>query len=300
MKRILQIGILVLILLMVGGFALHRFETYHRSRIDQVRAFERKYWMDQNEQLEEQITRLEGEIENLKVSPRTRQKVSEVFKADPQKLLLPEGEPSLEKSVYQLVTFFSYLDQQDYIQDRQLAGGSQQAFRQAIESLLETTPLFTGELATLDSLTQNLNHFQTVLGEPAAELFEEIFSKESELLEAVLLAFFHWIVLCEKNPNNIIACPTLSQLYDYASFFLGTFAGRNYLFESHPKLRVLISYYSILIVDRALDEQNNPNGIDIRPHIQSSLQAIRLQKDLVGLDGYREKLKSLAKKYQLT
>jgi hypothetical protein len=300
MKRILQIGILVLIFLMVGVFALHRFEEYHRSRINQVKAFERKYWMDQNKQLEEKIARLEGEIKNLKVSPGTRQKVSEVFKEEPRKLIFPEGEPTLEKTVYQLVTFFSYLDQQDYVKDRQLNGGSQQAFRQAIEALLEAPPLFTAELATLDSLTQNLNHFRTVLGEPATELFKEIFSNESELLETVLNAFYHWSDLCEENPNNIIACPTLPRLYDYASFFLGTFAGRNYLFECHPKLRALINYYSILIVDRALDAQNNPNGIDIRQHIRSSLRSIRMQKDLVGLDGYLETLKSLAKKYQLT
>jgi hypothetical protein len=52
-------------------------------------------------------------------------------------------------------------------------------------------------------------------------------------------------------------------------------------------------------VDRALDEQNNPNGIDIREHILSALRAISLQKDLVGLEGYQEKLKLLARKYQL-
>ena len=299
MKRILQIGILVLVILIVGGFALHRFEQYHRNRINQVKALERRYWEEQNEQLEAQLDKLEQEIKNLKVSPKTLEKVSEVFKEDPQKLMFPEGEPTLEKSVYQLVTFFSYLDQQDYIKARQLSGGSQQAFRQAIETLLQAPPLFTAELANLENLTNNLKHFQAVLGEPSTDLFKEIFSNESELLEPMLHAFYHWIELCEDNPNNIIACPKLAQLYDYASFFLGTFAGRNYLFESNPKLRVLINYYSVLVIDRALDEQNNPNGIDIRQHILSSLRAISLQKDLVGLESYQEKLKLLARKYQL-
>jgi hypothetical protein len=61
-----------------------------------------------------------------------------------------------------------------------------------------------------------------------------------------------------------------------------------------------MNYYCILIVDRALDAQNNPNGIDIRQHIRSCLQSIRIQKELVGLEGYLETLKSLAEKYQLT
>ena len=299
MKRILQIGILILMVLIVGGFALHRFEQYHRSRIDQVKALERRYWKEQNKQLEAQLDKLEQEIKNLKVSTKTREKVSEVFKEDPQKLMFPAGEPTLEKAVYRLVTFFSYLDQQEYVKARELTGGSQQAFRQAIEALLKNPPLYSAELANLENLTNNLEHFQAVLGKPATGLFKEIFANESELLEPVLHAFFYWIELCEDNPNNIIACPMLPQLYDYASFFLGTFAGRNYLFESNPKLRVLINYYSVLIIDRALDEQNNPNGIDIRQHILSSLRAISLQKDLVGLDSYQERLKLLARKYQL-
>lgn len=299
MKRILQIGILTLIVLMAIGFGLHRFERYHRNQIDLVKAMERRYWKEQSDQLEAQLTKLEQDIQNLKVSSKTREKVSEVFKEDPLKLMFPEGDPTLEKSVYKLVTFFSYLDQQEYIKARQLPGGSHQAFRQAVELLLQNTPMFTAELANLENLTRNLNHFQSVLKKPATDLFREIFASETALVEPVLHAFYHWIELCEDNPNNIIACPLLPQLYEYASFFLGTFGGRNYLFESSPKLRVLINYYSILVVDHALDEQINPNGIDIRQHILSSMREINLQKDLVGLDGYQEKLKLLARKYQL-
>ena len=289
----------MLVALIGIGFALHRFEQYHRSRINQIKEAERRYWQEKSERLEAQLGELEGEIKNLKVSKETRTKVSEVFKEDPQQLMFPKGEPTLEKTVFQLVTFFAYLDQQDYVKARKLEGGSQQAFRRALEKLLRNPPLFNGELADISSLNRNLKHFQTVLGEPAADLFSDIFSKENEILEPVLNAFFHWFQLCEQNPNNMLECPKLAELYDYASFFLGTYAGRNYLFESDPKLRVLLNYYSILIIDRALDEQINPNGIDIRQHILSSLRAISLQKNLVGLDGYQETLKSLAKKYKL-
>jgi len=299
MKRILQIGILILIGLMAVGFALHRFERYHRGRIDQVKEMERRYWQQQTDQLEAQLDNLEKEIKDLKVSKKTRTKLSDVFKEDPQKLMFPEGQPTLEMAVYQLVTFFSYLDQQQYIKAHQLRGGSQQLFRQSIEQLLQNLPMFNAEMATISNLARNLDHFQSVLGKDAAGIFSEIFTNETELLEPVLQAFYVWFDLCENNPNNIIACPKLPQLYEYASFFLGTFAGRNYLFESSPKMRVLLNYYSVLIVDRALDDQTNPNGIDIREHILSTMQSINLQKDLVGLEVYQEKLKSLARKYQL-
>lgn len=299
MKRILQIGILTLIGLITIGFALHRFERYHRTRIDQVKKMERLYWQEQTDKLEAQLANLEQEIKNLKVSEKTRAKVSEVFKEDPQNLMLPEGELTLEKAVYQLVTFFSYLDQQDYIKAHQLTGGSQQAFRQAIEALLASPPLYTAELANLTNLTRNLGHFQATLGDDSTRIFSEIFTNETELIEPVLHAFYYWIELCEDNPNNIIACPLLPQLYEYASFFLGTFAGRNYLFESNPKMRVLINYYSVLVIDQSLDQQNNPNGIDIRQHIQVAMREINLQKDLVDLDSYQEKLKLLARKYKL-
>ncbi len=299
MKQILKIGIIALIAVLAGAFALNRFQRYHHSRIDQVKELERRYWQEQTDQLEGQLARLEEEIEKLQVSEQTRTKVTEVFKEEPLKLMFAEGELTLEKTVFQLVTFFAYLDQQEYVKAHAPGGGSHQIFRQALDKLLQHPPMYNEELANLDNLNRNLSHFEAVLGKDAVRFFSDVFNNETELLEPLLNAYDSWSQLCESHSNSVLTCPRLPQLYDYASFFLGTFAGRNYLFESNPKLRVLLTYYSVLILDRAIDEQLNPNGLDIRQHILSALRAVDLQKDLVGMEVYQSKLKLLARKYRL-
>ncbi len=299
MKRILLFGILLLVVLIVGGFGLRRFEQFYRRQVVQVKAEERQYWQDKTGQLKAQLGRLEEEIKYLKLSEQTRRKVSGVFKDDPFKVLLPEEDTTPEKAVFQLVTFFAYLDQQDYVKTYKLPGGSQQAFRMAVAQLLQNPPLFSAELLSLKNLGRNLGHFRSVLGRRPAAFFAEVFSRETELLEPVLRAFFFWFTHCRREDSGILDCPSLPQLYEYASFFLGTFAGRNYLFETHPKLRVLLTYYSVLVIDRALDERLNPNGIDIRPHIANAMAAMDSQKDLIGLKDYQATLKKLAGKHQL-
>ena len=46
-------------------------------------------------------------------------------------------------------------------------------------------------------------------------------------------------------------------------FFLNTLGGRSYMLRRESKLRMLVSYYAILIVDRANDEKFNRYGIDV-------------------------------------
>ena len=77
-------------------------------------------------------------------------------------------------------------------------------------------------------------------------------------------------------------CPSLETLYEYAGFFLNTLGGRNYLMRRNAQLRILTSYYCLLILDKANDETLNRYGIDIRPHIKLVLSEIKNAKSLTN------------------
>jgi hypothetical protein len=73
--------------------------------------------------------------------------------------------------------------------------------------------------------------------------------------------------------------------------------GRSYLLRRDPKVRTLTSYYCVLILDKANDEELNSRGIDIRPYIESSLIEIENKTGLVHQEEYLTKLRELRLKY---
>jgi hypothetical protein len=92
-------------------------------------------------------------------------------------------------------------------------------------------------------------------------------------------------------------CPSLETLYEYAGFFLNTLAGRNYLMRRNSQQRILTTYYSILILDKANDSTLNRYGIDIRPKIELLIPEINNTKGLIFKKQYSEKLNALKIKY---
>ena len=94
--------------------------------------------------------------------------------------------------------------------------------------------------------------------------------------------------------------PTLKTLYTYSGFFLNTLAGKSYLLRRNSKIRLLTTYYSVLILDRANDEQLNPVGIDIRPYIEFLLNDLQNQIGLIHQKQYLSELEKLADKYKLS
>jgi hypothetical protein len=86
-------------------------------------------------------------------------------------------------------------------------------------------------------------------------------------------------------------------MYEYAGFLLNTLGGRSYLLRRSPKVRALTTYYCVLALDRANDEELNSKGIDIRPYIKSSLMEIKNQIGLIYQKEYIAKLSELSLKY---
>ena len=65
----------------------------------------------------------------------------------------------------------------------------------------------------------------------------------------------------------------------------------------NARLRLLTTYYSILILDKANDETLNRYGIDIRPKIDLLISEINNTRSLIYSKQYLEELNTLKVKY---
>ncbi|MEJ2729182.1 MAG: hypothetical protein P8185_11860 [Deltaproteobacteria bacterium] len=61
----------------------------------------------------------------------------------------------------------------------------------------------------------------------------------------------------------------------------------------------MTTYYSVLILDQANDQQLNPAGIDIRPHIERLRYDLQNQMGLINQKQYLAQLQQLADKYNM-
>ena len=66
------------------------------------------------------------------------------------------------------------------------------------------------------------------------------------------------------------------------------------------KIRILTSYYSVLILDRANDMKQNPNGIDIRPYLRLVISDLSGKSGFIFHYEYMKTLKKLEGKYNIS
>ena len=142
-------------------------------------------------------------------------------------------------------------------------------------------------------------HFFRVLGKNRVNLIKDIFQNESEIIESAMQTFYLWTTF-ETDDKVSSGQPSLKSMYEYSAFFLNTLAGRSYLLRRDSKIRILTIYYSVLILDKANDEQLNSGGLDIRPYIKSLLNDFQTQTGLIHQKQYIAELEKLADKYKMS
>jgi hypothetical protein len=177
-----------------------------------------------------------------------------------------------------------------------LEGGTYLQYQVAIDKLSSNLPAITGEMQSLYTMVRNVAHLYRVMGKKPIHLTREILQKESEVIEPVMATFYRWYTVNDGGAG-LGGRPSVKTMYDYAGFLLNTLGGRSYLLRRSPKIRVLITYYCVLALDRANAERLNINGIDIRPYIKTSLMDVKNQIGLIYQKDYIAKLNELSLKY---
>lgn len=196
--------------------------------------------------------------------------------------------------------FFSRLDREDYIAPRRLAGGTQVYIGQLLDKLFANPPVVVGETNTFFTVLSNAAHFYRILKKDDVLLVRDILLNESNNLEPLMALFYRWSLKAPEcgNGSGLNLAMPLPGLYEYAGFFLNTLGGRSYLFRRESRLRLLVEYYSVLVLDRANSQHCNSHGIDIRPSLDALREEMRNAKSLKGRPEYLATLAELQRKYQ--
>ncbi|WP_419661485.1 uncharacterized protein Dvar_19180 [Desulfosarcina variabilis str. Montpellier] len=291
-------AITVVFIVIASGLAI--FFMFKKWHLDQITQSQQQA---QSECLEV-IQKLEADLEEMRAQLQTASEKSSEDDLFPTVFGTASSEDDAndlpadcEKVETQLKSFFQYLDRQRYMADRDIEGGSAGFFRDCAARLLADPPVNVAEMQDMFRLVKNVTHFYRVLGKDRLEVGKDILNAEDRVLEPALGLLYARIVDCRRPLPGDGAPLSIERIYDYAGYFLNTLGGRSYLLRRESRLRMLVTYYSILIVDIANDEKYNRYGIDLRPYIDYLFYDISNQKGLAYRERYLTRLTALKDKY---
>ena len=220
-------------------------------------------------------------------------------------LALGEAQPSPEppneclQTADKILLFFEHLDRQNYIKEYPIKGSSRDHMNGIINKLMANPPVVVRETDDLFAILSNMAHFFQVLGPKDILLLKDVIINERGLVEPTMALFYKWSEIePECSENNLNIKLPLTGLYEYAGYFINTLGGQSYLFRRALSLRILIRYYSILIIDRANSVDVNRYGIDIRYTLDALISEIESNGDLENRQEYLENLIRLQESYQ--
>ncbi len=206
--------------------------------------------------------------QNLAGIPKDEASISKKTSAQQVK-----GDP-YQHAVDELIAFYSHLDQQPYMQDFHLKEPSKKHFSKLLQALIDNPPSVTRETDDYFTLLKNTAHFYRILGKDNILILKGILDREKDSFENILKTFYTLTDHPEYLKKEFSLTIPKDNLYDYAGFFLNTIGGRLYLFRRDSASRMTISYYAVLIIDKANRQGNSRLGIDLRPAIDSLIEEI--------------------------
>jgi len=248
-------------------------------------------------------TSAEVEAENTKTNIQEDQvqtETEEIVKIAPSLIQQPEAITTIcTKPTKQLDVFYNHLDKQQYVQAYNLQEGSELHFENLIEKLLDNPPKVTRESDDLYTILRNTAHFFRISGKDNILLLKGILNREKESLEQILADYYFLINSPECIHNKYVRNINDDALYEYACFFLNTMGGRLYLFRRDSQSRMVVTYYAILLVDLANQQQNNRHGIALKPSIDMLISEMETGgSNMKGAEDYLDILYDLKEAYQ--
>lgn len=196
-------------------------------------------------------------------------------------------------------TFFQHLDKQQYLNNYEIEPNSETYFISLMQKILENPPVVSGETDDLYTILQNTAHFFRVIGNNNIAILKKILSNEKEQFEDVASKFYTLVTSPGCAAENFGLKVNKQSMYEYAGFFLNTMGGRLYLFRRDSISRMVISYYSILLIDRANIESFNKHGIELSTSIDLLISEMESTTNTLKLkETYLNTLYALQEQYQ--
>ena len=197
-----------------------------------------------------------------------------------------------------ITEFFRYLDQKEYVRNPGSKIDTYTRFKKILNRLAARPPVPAGEGTAPAIIIKNVYHFYRVLDRKDLRLIRHIVTEEKETLEFNLELFYRWVGLRNRCPDPEGVRPSKDMLYKYAGFFINTTGGRACLFRRSSDIRLLVSYYCLLIINEADKKGGNSSGIDILPYIEPIREEILLHTHFQFQSEYINKLDSLKRFYR--
>ena len=194
-----------------------------------------------------------------------------------------------------IINFFSYLDTREYIKEYQLKSGTYSHFKGITSKLHEQKPIVVEKKIPGDIL-KNAYHFYRAISKRNIILIKDIIEKEKNVIEQTIDYFYQQHIRCKDNEMFL---PPFDDLYEYSHFFLNTLGGTAYLFRLESRMRILLFYYSTMIIHEANVREINKYGIDIRPYIKVLEDELNNYSMFYYSDKYLNEIELVKKKYPL-
>ncbi len=286
--------VIAILILTAGLYYGYRQMTGRHSREITDLERDRKALAEKLSLMEKKVNESQENLPVQAMPAVPEDRVTEAFGKEPEEA----GEDPCQALKRKSSSFFVYLDGKDYVKAFAGEETAYQCYTRMIQDLSAHLPVVTGETRDIVTLVRNSAHFFKVLGKERVLFVKSILAHEGDILESVLANFYELYTFDECCRQEQDGCPARETLYAYAGFFLNTLSGKGYLMRRESVVRALITYYSVLTLDLANVEKRNIYGIDIRPHIDISLDDIGSQSKLVFQETYLDTLRALKKKYQ--
>lgn len=288
----------IVFLLIVGILGTYYLVSqWHRKEVAMNRQQAQSECLEVIQKMEADLEEMRAQLEAERQLRPSDDLFPAVFGTPAPERMADELPTDCDKVETQMISFFDYLDNQAYMAERNLKDGSAGFFRECAQRLLADPPVNIAEMQDMFRLVKNVTHFYRVLGKDRLLLAKDIMAAEDRVIEPAMAVLYARIAECAQPlPGDEKALP-IERIYDYAGYFLNTLGGRSYLLRRESKLRMLVNYYSILIVDRANDEKFNRYGVDLRPYIDYLFYDISNQKGLTYRERYLTRLTALRDKY---
>ena len=216
---------------------------------------------------------------------------------DANELKPPDEKTYCERIEQEIQDYFKYLNGKGYVRHLSEGLDTHAQFKAMIRKLSARLPVPAGEGIDSSIINDNIFLFFRVLDKNDFRLIRDILKNEGEDLEPTLDLFYRWSTLGSRCPDPEGIRPSRDVLYHYAGFFLNTIGGRSYLYRKPVGLRLLCSYYSLLILQEADKQGRNSYGIDVLPFIAPLTREITLYPDFRFKQTYLKNLEGMEKEY---
>lgn len=197
----------------------------------------------------------------------------------------------------EIMLLCDYLDSREYAHEHGFTGGTYRFLIDTVNKLAVQHPIVADETKDAYRLSLNMAHFCRVGKKEAILVVKDVIAKEGEIVEPSLALLYEWLSEETDRKDSDIKI-TNRDLYEYAAFILNTLSGRAYLMRRDSRTRLLVSYYSLLILDRANKERINHYGIDLLSHWKLLIDDMENYGNLEGKKEYLSRLRTIGQGFK--